>query len=146
MANLGRYPVDLASPIGMVRLELGDTDPTGISTDESGEGQGHFIWYSDAELTAMLVMYSNDPRRLAIRLLRQIAVSQSLLLKKFSSQQLSVDGPAITTAMLKAAKDIEDALAVQNSVEAVDFAKVVPTGGHTHIPDPLRPFRGHEWL
>lgn len=131
MANAGVAPTDLTSNVGLVRLFVGDTDPTSVSG-----GMGEYLWYSDAEVTAFLGQYGDDPRRVAIRILRNVAISQSLILKKWTSADLSVDGPAITEQLLKAAKDLEDEAAAELVNGTADIFDIVQVGG------PARTARG----
>lgn len=124
MANAGVAPPDYTTNVGLVRLYLGDTDPTGVAS-----GEGTYLWYSDVELGAFLGQYGDNPRRVAIRILRNIAINQSLLLKKWTSQDLEVDGAAITEALLKAAKDLEDEEAAIAGTDASDIFQLVQVGG-----------------
>lgn len=97
--NSGASPVDLTTQVGLVRVLVGDTDPKDF--DPPIEGQGEYSWFSDDEITAMLPVFSDDPRRVAIQVLSLVSISQALKLKKWSSDDLSVDGPAIASAIEK---------------------------------------------
>jgi hypothetical protein len=124
MANSGVAPVDLTSNIGRVRVLLGDTDPTNVSA-----GYGTYLYFSDNELTALLGMYSNDPRLTAARCLETIAASQALLLKSWSSDDLAVRGDAIAESLRKIAKQLRDeatAEASSDSFEIVPFSEECP--------------------
>jgi hypothetical protein len=93
MANRGLSPIDPTAPVGQVRLLLGDTDATNLTTTD-GVQTGEYLYYSDAEISGLLAMYDNSPKRTAARALRTIAASQTLLLKKFQSADVMVDMPA----------------------------------------------------
>lgn len=122
MPNTGRAPADFESPVGRFRLLIGDTDPTEVA-DQSGT----YVFYSDDEITALIDMAGGSYKKAAIQSLRLIAGSQAMLLKKFTSADLSVDGPAIADALRAVAKDLENELISDAAGEVGTF--VVPTGG-----------------
>lgn len=128
MANEGAAPLDFTTAVGQVRLLIGDTDPANVAA-----GSGTYTFYSDAEISGLLYLYE-DPRRCAAQMLRTIAITPALLLKKFSSADVAVDGPAITTALLATAQAIEDGI----KSAAADWVSIVVTGGDTSTNyDPL---------
>ena len=91
--NTGASPLDPTTLAGKVRTLVGDTDPTPFDPDVPG--QGEYAWFSDTELETLGELFGDNPKRVAIWVLSQVAVSQALLLKKWTSEDLSVDGPAI---------------------------------------------------
>lgn len=101
MANLGVAPVDLGSNIGRVRVLLGDTDPTNIANNV-----GEYLFFSDAEIESILGMYSDSPQMAAARCLDTIAGSQALLLKSWSSDDLTVNGDRIAKELRELAKQL----------------------------------------
>lgn len=126
MANLGAYPFNPATPVGKTRLLIGDTDPV---LDQMA-GQGEYLWYSDSELTALLGMFGENPARTASHVLRTIGLDEAMLLKKFSSADLTVDGPAIARTFFEAARNM-DTLAdrIDAGLDAEHSFGVVPTRG-----------------
>jgi len=110
--NLGVAPPDFNTLAGKVRVLVGDTDPTDVSA-----GQGTYAWYSDDELDALGGMFADNPKRVAIWVLSQVAVNMAMQLKKWTSEDLQVDGPAIakgieaTLKRLAAEVSVEDAQA-----------------------------------
>lgn len=101
MANLGVAPVDLGSNIGRVRVLLGDTDPTNVVNNI-----GEYLFFSDDEIEAILGMYSDSPQMAAARCLDTIAGSQALLLKSWSSDDLTVNGDRIAKELRELAKQL----------------------------------------
>lgn len=101
MANLGVAPVDLGSNIGRVRVLLGDTDPTNVANNV-----GEYLFFSDAEIESILGMYSDSPQLAAARCLDTIAGSQALLLKSWSSDDLTVNGDRIAKELRELAKQL----------------------------------------
>ena len=111
MANSGVAPVDLGSNVGKVRVLLGDTDPTNVSNNV-----GTYLFFSDAELEAILGMYSDSPQMAAARCLDTIAGSQALLLKSWSSDDLTVNGDRIAKELRELAKQLRsEAMAAEGS-------------------------------
>jgi hypothetical protein len=83
---------------------LGDTDADNISA-----GSGEYMWFSDTELEALATLFGGSIMRAGAQALRTVAGSQALLLKKWSADDLTVDGPAITRALRDLAKDLDAA-------------------------------------
>lgn len=111
MANLGVAPVDLGSNIGRVRVLLGDTDPTNVANNV-----GEYLFFSDAEIESILGMYSDSPQLAAARCLDTIAGSQALLLKSWSSDDLTVNGDRIAKELRELAKQLrEEAMQAEGS-------------------------------
>lgn len=118
MANLGTAPVDLNSNVGRVRVLLGDTDPSNVVGNV-----GEYLFFSDEELTAILDMYDNSPRLAAARCLETIAGSQALLLKSWSSDDLTVNGDRIAKELREMAKQLR---AEASAAEASEAFEIVP--------------------
>lgn len=118
MANSGVAPVDLTTDVGRVRVLLGDTDPTNVAG-----GFGEYLYFSDAELDSVLAMYDSNPKLAAARCLETIAASQALLLKSWSSDDLSVRGDAIAESLRKIAQQLR---AEVFAADSSDSFEVVP--------------------
>ena len=116
MANTGVAPVDLGSNVGKVRVLLGDTDPTNVSNN-----LGTYLFFSDAELEAILGMYSDSPQMAAARCLDTIAGSQALLLKSWSSDDLSVNGDRIAKELRELAKQLRSEAVQAEGSEAFEI-------------------------
>ena len=91
--NVGVVPPDGTTLAGKVRILIGDTSPAALETPVAGQGQ--YAWYSDEELEVLGEMNDSNPKRVAIWVLSQVGMSNALLLKKWDSEDLKVDGPAI---------------------------------------------------
>ena len=126
-SNVGVYPINPASPVGNVRVLIGDTDPTQISPPNGISGT--YLWYSDAEIEAILSLYGDNPKLAAARILYSIAGSQALLLRKWSTDDLSVDGAAVAEALRKLAKDLRDEA---NAVDALTDIFEISYPGSTY--------------
>lgn len=122
MANTGVAPVNLTSTVGQVRVLLGDTDPTNVSG-----GSGTYLYFSDAEITAILGLYDDKPKLAAARALETIAGSQALLLKSWSSDDLSVRGDAIAKELRELAKQLRTEAVAEDSSEFVALIQTVDT-------------------
>jgi hypothetical protein len=133
MPNVGNFPPDYTVPLGQVRALIGDFEAVPLVPNIPG--QGDYLWFGDDALQGILNVYLDNPRRAAAQALRTIASSQSLLLKKFSTDDLSVDGPAISEALRKLAIELDkqaaDIDALVDIFELADIgtaAKFVPEG------------------
>jgi hypothetical protein len=118
MANTGVAPPDFSTSVGKVRVLLGDTDPTSVAA-----GSGTYLFFSDTELTALLGMYDDNVKLTAARCMETIAGSQALLLKAWSSDDLTVNGDRIAKELRELAKQLRaEALADESS----DAFNVIP--------------------
>lgn len=140
-ANEGHAPPDFASEVGQVRLLIGDTDPTGI-VDETGT----YLWYSDEEIESLISLRGGVDRA-AIHILRIVSMTPSMQLKKWSSADLAVDGPAITRALREVINDIEAGILTAATAAVADYFNIVyePNGATVDAllgDDPLRVLAG----
>lgn len=133
MPNLGISPPDFSTPTGQMRALLGDTDAINVTS-----GVGEYVWFSDNDLGGFLTVYSGSVRRAAAQALRTVASSQALLLKKFSSDDLSVDGPAIAEALRKLAKDLDTQ--ADGDEANVDIFELIPLATQAKLHPELAPF------
>lgn len=97
--NTGIAPPDYNTLAGQVRVLIGDTDPTPL--DPPVTGMGEYMWYSDVEIAALGALMDDSPIRTAIWVLSQVAVSEALIIKKWKTDDLQVDGPAAAAAIEK---------------------------------------------
>jgi 2-polyprenyl-6-methoxyphenol hydroxylase-like FAD-dependent oxidoreductase len=118
MANDGIAPPDFTTSVGQVRVLLGDTDPTDVAG-----GFGTYMFFSDDELTALLDMYDDNPKLTAARCMETIAGSQALLLKAWSSDDLTVNGDRIAKELRELAKQLRSE-AIAN--ESSDSFNIIP--------------------
>lgn len=119
MANSGVAPVDLTSNVGLVRVLLGDTDPINVAG-----GFGEYLFFSDDEIASVLSMYDDSPKLAAARCLETIAGSQALLLKSWSSDDLSVRGDAIARELREIAKQLR---LEASTTDSSDFYALIQT-------------------
>lgn len=118
MANEGIAPPDFTTSVGKVRVLLGDTDPTNVV-----DGEGVYLFFSDAELEALLDMHDDNVKLTAARCMETIAGSQALLLKAWSSDDLTVNGDRIAKELRELAKQLRaEAVADESS----DSFEVIP--------------------
>ncbi len=140
--NKGAAPVDFDTIAGQVRLLVGDTDPKPL--DPVQDGYGEYAWFSDDELEALVPLSRNSVKRTAIYVRSLVAVNQALQLKKWTTEDLAVDGPAIakgieaTLKRLQADVDAEDQAALASDeffgiyypTQAVDYYRGLPQQTH----------------
>lgn len=128
LPNEGAVPVDFASPVGRVRLLIGDTDADPLTLDATS-GTGTYVFFSDAEIEAFLTTRGGNTNRAAATILRAIAASQALKLKKWSSADLLVDGSAIANSLLAAARAFEQEADASDVAAGGEATFVRRTGG-----------------
>lgn len=139
MPNEGVSPPNYATTTGQFRALVGDTGAINVIS-----GIGEYVWFSDEEIGAFLSIYGNNPKRAAARALLTIASSQALLLKKWSSDDLSVDGAAIAEALRKQAKDLQDEAAAGDATMDI-FEISYPGSNSGIIPEILDARAGTRW-
>lgn len=116
MSKIGVVPVNYASNVGKVRVLLGDVDAQNVS-----DGTGEYKYFSDDELVAILQMYDHNIKMTAARCLETIASSQVLLLKSWSSDDLTVNGDKIAESLRRIAQQLRDEALIEESSEAFEF-------------------------
>ena len=111
MANSGVSPVNFSSDTGKVRVLLGDTEAENVVG-----GVGDYMYFGDDEIGAFLTMYGENVKLASARAMETIAGSQALLLKSWSSDDLSVNGDKIAESLRKLAAQLrEEALQEESS-------------------------------
>jgi hypothetical protein len=125
MANPGVSPVDFESDIGKVRVLLGDTEATGVN-----QGMGNYLYFSDDEIEAFLSMYGDNVKLAAARAMEVIASSQALLLKSWSSDDLTVNGDRIAESLRKIAAQLRQEAIAEESAEYFNLVKMYVNGAH----------------
>lgn len=130
MANTGRYPADTTTDVGKIRVLTEDNDPSNIRVDPDNPGLqiADYFWHSDTELQTLIDVLGMSAERVSIRVLRMVAMTPAMQYKKWSSADLSVDGPAITRAIRDLINDIEKGLDGDAAVLAGEFSMIVNTG------------------
>lgn len=137
MVNQGVTPPNFATTVGQFRALIGDSDA--IELDPPVAGEGSYVWFSDAEIQAFLVLYSENPKRAAARALMTIAGSQALLLKKWSADDLSVDGAAIAEALRKQAQNLMDDADKAEALTDIFAVSYPGQGGGDFVPEGMSP-------
>lgn len=130
--NQGVNPPNYSTLAGNVRLLVGDTDP--IDLDPPVLGQGEYAWYSDIELEALGALHGGNPKRVAIWILSIVPLNQAMLLKKWTTDDLAVDGPSIIKGMENTLKRLAAEVAAEIVLAGEDEGFFV-TGGY-ELPNP----------
>jgi hypothetical protein len=127
MANLGVSPVDFDSDVGKVRVLLGDTEAENVVS-----GIGTYMYFGDAEIGAFLDMYGDNVKLAAARAIEVIAASQALLLKSWSSDDLTVNGDKIAESLRKIAAQLREEAIAEESSEYFNLVKMYVEGESLH--------------
>lgn len=135
MPNKGIAPPDYSTAVGQFRALISDTDYVELVPPVTGYGD--YAFYSDDAIEGLLAVYP-AVRNAAAQALRTIAASQALLLKKWSTDDLSVDGAAIAEALRKLAKDLDDQESA--SLASADVFELIPLARERKIHPELDSF------
>ena len=130
MANLGAAPPDYDTEVGQVRALLGDTDPTDVSV-----GVGTYMYFGDDEINAFLTMYGHNVKLAAARCLETISMSQALMLKSWSSDDLSVHGDRITESLRKLAAQLREEAIADEASEYFNMISLYVDNNHNGVED-----------
>lgn len=130
MANEGAAPPDYNTDIGKVRALLGDTDPQNVSA-----GQGDYLYFSDDELGAFLAMYGDNVKLAAARCLETISMSQALLLKSWTTDDLTVNGDRIAESLRKLAAQLREEALQDEASEYFNMISMFIDEDHDGIAD-----------
>lgn len=130
--NVGVYPPDYTTLAGNVRLLVSDDEPEPMS-DPSDTGHGQYAWYSDEQLEALGALYNMNPKRVAIWILSIVPLNQAMLLKKWTTDDLAVDGPAIVKGMEKTLQRLAAEVDAEVALSGTDEGFFV-SGGQDAVP------------
>ena len=115
--------VDYTTPVGQVRLIVGDLD---VNKQIFGDG----------ELEGFLALADGSVKRAAAEALDTIASSEAMISKKITTQDRASDGPAVADALRKhaaalrgRAKEVEDALEEESFFSAFSLTGPARVGG-----------------
>ena len=129
MENIGLHPLDPSSPVGKLRLSLGDTSVT-----DCGSGQASYANFSDAKLAQLLEDAGGSILRakaFAYAELAAIAAANQITIKTndlgYSKDRTAGELRALSEFFSTEADKAEDA-ALDESLEIVGF-----TGGIPHV-------------
>lgn len=130
MANEGVAPPDFDTDVGKVRALLGDTDPQNVSL-----GEGEYLYFGDDEIAAFLTMYGDNVKLAAARCMETIASSQALLLKSWSSDDLSVNGDRIAESLRKIAAQLREEAIADEASEYFNLISMFVDNNHDGLED-----------
>ncbi len=130
MANEGVAPPNFSSDVGQVRVLLGDTVAGNIIS-----GVGEYVYFGDDELNAFLTMYGDNVKLAAARGLETISMSQVLLLKSWSSDDLTVNGDRIAESLRKLAAQLREEALQEESSEYFNMIAMFVDDDNDGMPD-----------
>ena len=110
MANVGAWPLDPLTPVGALRLEVGDTDGSPMLAPDDDKAE--FQWFSDIELEAIYDAADGSATRATGLAYRRIAVYLTIEATDIQSDDLRIRTIERAKAMRELANDyINDAAA-----------------------------------
>lgn len=131
MANTDIFPPDYETPVGKVRVLIGDTVQR---TDPDNLTAGPEYLFSDAELSGLVALDGGNHYYAAAHALEVLATNEALVSKKIRTEAgLQTDGPAVANALGETAKRLRADGARLNAdldstqaFEIVDFHETFP--------------------
>lgn len=130
MANSGVSPVEYDTDIGKVRTLLGDTQAENVVN-----GIGEYLYFGDDEIAAFLTMYGDNVKLATARCMETISMSQALLLKSWSSDDLTVNGDRIAESMRKLAAQLREEALQEEASEYFEMISMFVDMDHDGLPD-----------
>lgn len=103
--------IDYSTPVGQVRLLIADIDEANLLL-------------TDPEIKAFISIEGGSIKRGAAAALEAIARSEVLISKKISTQDLSVDGPAVAAELRASARQLRDQAAEDEADAAWDISVI----------------------
>jgi hypothetical protein len=144
MPNTGVAPLDPTTPVGQVRLSLGDTDATNISG-----GSGSYPWFGDDELNALLTTGSDSVARATGLALKRLALNYALQGRSIKTADLALDSTKRGDSIAAIAQSWLDQADLEDERDAKDTFLIVPFRDRVKqyitprrdpfLPDPLNP-------
>lgn len=102
MQHPGQTPLDFASPIGQLRVEVGDTSFSEL--EPAVTGQGSYAVWSDNDLAAALARAKGSVTRAAGALTRSLAIQYAAEGKSIKTDDLAIDVKGRGADLLAVAK------------------------------------------
>lgn len=130
MANSGVSPVEYDTDIGKVRTLLGDTQAENVVA-----GVGEYLYFGDDEIAAFLTMYGDNVKLATARCMETISMSQALLLKSWSSDDLTVNGDRIAESMRRLAAQLREEALQDEASEYFEMISMFVDMDHDGLPD-----------
>lgn len=124
MANTDIFPPDYETPVGKVRVLIGDTEQR---TDPAAPDAGKAYLFSDAELAGLVSIDGGNHYYAAAHALEVLATNEALVSKKIRTEAgLQTDGPAVANALGETAKRLRaDGTRLANELDSTQGFEIV---------------------
>lgn len=123
MTNKGVAPADLTTPVGQLRVNLGDLSYVELEPPEPGFGD--FANYSDAELEAFLTSANDNVATATGFAYMQLAAVYAVSGRDIKTDDLAISTKSRGSDLLQVAKSWLAEGAAQNAQDAVDYIDIV---------------------
>lgn len=127
MTNIGIVPLDPNTPVGALRLIVGDTASTPL--DPPVADQGSYAIWSDDALSAALSAAGDNAYRAAGALYLALASEYIQQGRSVKTDDLAIDTRTRGTDLLKVAQSFLAQADADDAAGASDFFQIVPFGG-----------------
>jgi hypothetical protein len=116
------YPPDYATAVGQVRLLIPDTEELQDPADT--EPHAHYI-FSDAQIQALLTLYSNNVKRAAAQAKLVLATSEALINKVIRTADYNTDCAKLGAELREQAKQLKEEADKDDLTEAYEDGLIV---------------------
>jgi hypothetical protein len=125
--NRGASPIDPATPVGALRLLVGDTEGIALTPPEPGF-LDYSVWSDDA-LESVLAAQGDNQLRAAGTLYLQLAAQYTQSGRSIKTDDLALDTKSRGSDLLKIAQAFIDEATANDNAAANDFFQIIPFGG-----------------
>ncbi|WP_217181639.1 hypothetical protein [Streptomyces sp. AC495_CC817] len=137
MANPGANPIDASTPVGVLRLTVGDTESQPLEPPVSGLAD-YAVWSDDA-LSVALMNAAGNNLRAAGNLYRQLAAVYAQTGRSIKTDDLQLNTLSRGDSLLKVAQSFLDEAQANENATANDFFQIVPFAGRAGRQRCVRP-------
>lgn len=115
-------PPDYSTAVGQVRLLIPDTEQLDNLTDSDAVPE---YLFNDAQIQALLVLYSNSVKRAAAQAKLVLATSEALINKVIRTADYTTDGAKLGAELRAQAKQLQEEADKDDLVDSYDDSFIV---------------------
>ena len=123
MTNKGVAPIDPTTPVGQVRINLGDI--ASVPLDPAEEGYADYANYGDAELEAFLASAADSVPRATGMAYLQLAATYAVAGRSIKTDDLAINTTSRGSDLLAIAQSWLKEAVVQDTAAAASYTDIV---------------------